>query len=118
MHEMAVAESLLRIVLQAAAANGGGPVRVARLAVGALTCVNVECLRFGFEALARGTAAAECSLDVRRVPLRVRCAACGEAELALGADGFEGLVIACPACAGPADVVAGRELCVETITID
>lgn len=118
MHELAVAESLLRIVLETAAANGGGPVRAAHLALGRLTCVNVECLRFGFAALARGTAAAGCALEVRRVPLRVRCGACGEAEVATAGEGAEPIVLACPACGGRVDVVEGRELQLETITVD
>lgn len=116
MHEVAIAGSLLRIILETAERHGGGRVESAHLLVGALSCVNVECLRFGFEALARGTPAAACTLEVRRVPIRVRCATCGgECEIA----GEEPIVLACSACGGrDVTVVAGRELDLETITIE
>ncbi len=117
MHEMAVAASLLKIITSTSLANGGYPIQSAQLAVGALSCVNVDCLQFGFEALARGTLAEGCTLEVRRVPIAIRCRGCNaEAELPGDTDS---IVLVCPTCASrDVELVHGRELDLETIRID
>lgn len=67
MHEMTVAARLVTIVSDTLAEAGAGHAESARVRVGALTCINPEALSFGFEALARGTAAEGCTLEVAEV---------------------------------------------------
>jgi len=64
---MTVASRLVSIVAQTVDDHGGARADSARVRVGADTCLNPEALRFGFEALARGTSASGCALEVVEV---------------------------------------------------
>ena len=114
MHELVVVERLLELVLETAEQHGARTIRAAELAIGALSCVQEDSLRFGFEALSRDTAASGCALRVTRVPAAVACRDCGrEAELA------DALVLACPAChSREVALVRGRELQLTSIDVD
>ncbi|HZR98252.1 MAG TPA: hydrogenase maturation nickel metallochaperone HypA [Chloroflexota bacterium] len=109
MHEMALAEGVLAVVLDAA---DGEPVRRVRLRVGALQAVVPDSLQFCFQLAAEGTAAADAVLELTDVPARVVCRGCG-AESELRAPPF-----LCRQC-GAADValVAGDELLVDAVEL-
>lgn len=112
MHEISLAQRLLRIALEAAAANGGGRVARARLLLGALSGAEAETLRFAFDVAARGTAADGCVLEVVRVPARLRCPSCrGEHE--------GELLEPCPVCGSVGfEVLQGRELRLESVDLE
>ncbi|TBW40025.1 hydrogenase maturation nickel metallochaperone HypA [Siculibacillus lacustris] len=67
MHEMALMESVLEIVEDEARRAGATRVTVVRLAVGVLSHVDPEALRFCFEAVTNGTTAAGARLEIDRV---------------------------------------------------
>jgi len=114
LHELAVAAELLDFLLRTAAENGGGRVTAARLRIGAGSCVSPDSLRFGFDALAAGTAAAGCRLEIERPPAAGACASCSWRGEVADLD-----VLACPACGWfPVTLSGGRELTVETVTVD
>lgn len=114
MHELAVASDLLDLLLRVAAENGASSVTSVRLRLGVASCLEPEALCFGFEALADGTAAAKCALEITRVAAPSACSLCGwEGEVAT----LERLE--CPGCGGfPVTLRGGRELTVETVTVD
>lgn len=107
MHEMAVAQGILAIALEAA---GGRPVTRIRLRVGRLHALVPESLEFSFRLAAEHTPAALARLEMQEVPARVRCRACGsEGEPDL-------LLFSCPACgASEVEFVAGEELEVDAV---
>ncbi len=112
MHEMAIAESLLQIVLDESARHGIRKVHRISVQVGALAAVVPEALTFCFQVVARDTLAAEARLEIETVPVVVRCPSCG--ELFEVEDRFD----ACPEC-GPVfsgmQMVSGREMTVLSI---
>jgi len=112
MHEVALAERMVRIALEAAAGNGGGRVTSARLLLGALSGAEPETLRFAFEIAARGTPAEGCALDVVRVPAKLKCRTCSAEH--------EGeLLEPCPNCRSMGfEVLQGRELRIESIDLE
>ena len=113
MHEVSVAHALLGQILEVAVAHGARAVTGATLSIGELTCLEAETLRFAFEALARDTLAAECTLAVVVQPLEVQCPACGRRGEASPHES------GCPACGSvPVAVVAGRDLRLLTIDVD
>ena len=64
---MTVAARLVTIVADTVTDAGAELAESARVRVGKETCISAEALRFGFEALSRGTAAQGCELVVVEV---------------------------------------------------
>lgn len=109
MHEMALAEGILRVVLKAA---GGRPVSRVRLEVGRLQMVVPDSLQFSFRLVAAGTPAAEATLDLQEVPAVLRCGKCG-AESRLDLPAFN-----CGDCgASDIEVISGDELMIDAIAL-
>jgi len=110
MHELAIAESVVRIASDHAR---GRRIATVHVAAGHLRQVVPDALAFAFELVAVGTPVEGARLELREVPARVRCRACGaETEQ----DGFP---LACRACGGfDVAVIAGEELLVEELEIE
>jgi hydrogenase nickel incorporation protein HypA/HybF len=105
MHEMSLAQGVLR---RCAAHLGDPPGRIARvrLAVGELSAVEPDLLRFAWEAVTTGGPHAGARLDIEWRMARQRCAACDLApERAAGA-----WSPSCPRCDGPLHIEGGQEL--------
>lgn len=64
---MTVASRLVTIVNESMGDAGAEIAESARVRVGRETCINPDALRFGFEALARGTSVQGCALEVIEV---------------------------------------------------
>src|ERR1043166_5283480 len=94
MHELALSESIVELVV--AAARQEGIARVSRVVVeiGAAAAVDPQALLFCFPVAAASTAAAEAELVIDHIALRAKCDSCG-ADYAP-----ESLISACPACGG------------------
>ena len=112
MHEMALAESMLQIVEDAARKNGAARVTAVRLELGALSHVEREALRFCFDAVANGGLANGAVLEIDTTPGAAWCMPC-EARVALAQLGDP-----CPQCGGwQLTVVAGEEMRVKEIEV-
>lgn len=107
MHELGIAESILRATLdQARSANAARVLRVG-IRVGALAGVDPDALRFAFTVVRAGTAADEADLEIEPVAASGQCAACGTVFPAED-DVFFGV---CPTCGSSGAVLrSGREL--------
>lgn len=113
MHEVAVAQRIVETLLETAGKNGGGRIRVARLVLGELTCIDPETLAFAFGAACRETCAEGCRLEVERLPLVVRCRGCGKEAVRSSA------VDPCPGCGtAVGDVLQGREIRLTSLDLD
>jgi hydrogenase nickel incorporation protein HypA/HybF len=113
-HELSVAADLLDLVLKTARENGATQVITARIRIGAGSCLNPDSLVFGFEALAAGTLASACRLEVERLPAPVACTSCGWAG-----ERLDVAELVCPQCGGnPLRITGGRDLTVDTITVE
>ncbi len=113
MHELAVTQGILDLVLDAARREGGGRVTAIDLVVGELSSIVDDSVQFYWDLIAEDTAAAGAVLRFRRVPLQFECRSC----LAL----FEprGEEFSCAHCASnDVRVAAGDELRVESFDLD
>lgn len=111
MHELAIAESVVRIASEHA--RGGARVAVVRVAAGHLRQVVPAALAFSFELVAAGTPVEGARLELREVPAVVRCRACGAHS---EQDGFP---LRCAVCGGfDVAVTSGEELMVEELEIE
>ena len=116
MHELTATQRILDAALAEGRARGGQPVRAVRLQLGVLSGVTENSIRFYWELLTPGTAAAGARLEVERLPGRVECRGCGRVSDV--DDDFP----MCPACAGVDLVVLAGDACtieaVETAELD
>lgn len=112
MHEVSLMKNLLSIVDRTAFGEGAGPVRVVHLKIGEMAGVNADALRFAFEVMAKDSVAADAVLEIERVPLSIRCTACG-VEFRPG-----GFVFICTACgSSEIEILTGREMEVDYILV-
>lgn len=113
MHEVAICESILRIVREIRDENGYGSVHSITLEVGALQLVVPEALDFAFDALTRGTDLESTHLIQQVVPARGQCTACGREQER------ESLFSPCVDCGGFAfRMISGMELNVKRLEVD
>ena len=105
MHEMGIAESVLRAVrTEAVRYPGRRPCRVG-LRIGELAAIDQEALRFCFEAIIHDTDLEALELDIQVCPRTHRCFACGN-EFVVRDYEFQ-----CPQCASlRSKCIAGDEL--------
>ena len=112
MHEMSLAESIVEIVENNARNSGASRVTAVRLEIGQLAGVEIEALRFCFDAVTRGTVAADAVLEIDAPPATALCFDCGDTvEIAHRLD-------TCPAC-GSSKLMpqSGDELRVKDIAV-
>ena len=76
MHEMAIAQSILRIVLSSAQQNDATKVKTVRIRAGELRGIVQSQLSFLFEFVTKDTIAEGAALDVEVVPIKVKCKSC------------------------------------------
>ena len=110
MHEMALAEGILAVALDAAE---GQRVHRVRVRVGELQRVVPDVLNFSFELLIPGTLAEGAVLELEDEPARVRCRYCGAQTQIRDA------ALACASCGAiEIEVVAGADILVEGVLLD
>ena len=110
MHEMALAEGILGVVLDAAA---GQQVRRVRLRIGTLQRVVPDSLQFSFQLVADGTPAAEAILELEELPARLRCKPCAAVSE------FRAPPFQCRQCgAHDVEIVSGDEVLVDGVELD
>jgi len=113
MHELSIAQAIVEEVARVAAREGAARVVGLTVAVGGLSGVEPEALRFAFPLAAAGTIAADARLVVETAPVLVRCRGCG------GERPVECLPGACPACQGnDVDMIGGSELTLRSIEVE
>lgn len=78
MHEMSLAAGVLKLVEDSAAAEGFKRVARLKLAVGKLSGVEVESLRFALTAIAPGTVLAGAAVEIEEPPGEAWCMTCGQ----------------------------------------
>ena len=94
MHEMSLAEGILRVAEEAAPREGFTRVQVIRVEVGRLAGVEVEALRFCFDVVVRDSLAEGARLDIVDSP---GCGWCIDCSTEVGIDA---LYDPCPQCGG------------------
>jgi hydrogenase nickel incorporation protein HypA/HybF len=109
-HELSIAESVVRIAEQHAA---GRPVTAVELKVGHLRQVVPSALEFAFALVAQGTCVEGAELVMEEIPAAGRCRSCGtESEL----DGFP---LLCAGCGSwDLELVRGEELLVDALELE
>jgi len=110
---MSVTQSLLDIVCRHAESASAQRILRINLVVGELSSIVDDSVQFYFDYLSQDTVASGAELRFSRLPVRVRCQACGCEWGPSNADWT------CPQCgAAQARVIAGREFYVDSIEVE
>ena len=113
MHEMSLAEGMLQLVEDGARRNAAAGVKAVWLEIGALSQVEVDALRFCFDAVTRGSLAEGARLEIVTQPGLAWCMPCG-AQVPIARRGD-----ACPHCGShQLQVVQGDEMRVTEIEVE
>lgn len=119
MHELSIASSLVEGVLAFVELHRVSKVLAVRLAVGELTCVETEQLRFCYTAVTRETAIEESALEIERIEARIRCSHCAyEGSPRYWEDALSGAAVPtmqCPECGKAAEAIQGHECLIKGI---
>jgi len=115
MHELAVTEGMLKVVLRHAELNRAKQVVAITLQIGEMTDIVDEWLRRYFDYLSRGTIAEGAEITIRRTPAVFCCEDCG-AEYVVNIKARDGF--SCPECGtNKVDLVSGREFLVQELKV-
>ncbi len=113
MHELAITQSMLDIVLEKAKESEAKKVGAINLVIGKLSGFVEESVRFYFDFLARDTIAEGAALNFTTVSPQARCRNCGK-PFELGEFDWT-----CPQCGGSdIEITAGKELSIESIDVE
>ncbi|MGE5544451.1 MAG: hydrogenase maturation nickel metallochaperone HypA [Bacillota bacterium] len=115
MHELAVTEGMLKVVLRHAEQNQANKVVSISLRIGEMSDIVDEWLQRYFDYLSRGTIAEGAQIIIERSPAVFRCGDCGEEYLV---DIKAGAKFSCPLCGtNNVDLVSGREFQVKELKV-
>ncbi len=119
MHELSIAATIVEDVLGFAEKQGIARIVRVRLAIGELTCVQPEQLKFCYESVTTETALAGSELDIEAIPACVACSNCrynGSPKYWM--DSVTDVpvpTLQCPTCGKSVEVVHGHECAIKTI---
>jgi len=112
-HELSLAQEVLRIALERAEEAGDGRITEVTLRIGDLSQVFPDSLRFCFEVCSKNSRAEGAELKIVHIPAVGRCNDCGEASE------IELPVFMCKKCSGfDIEIESGSELLIESLTLE
>jgi hydrogenase nickel incorporation protein HypA/HybF len=113
-HELAITQGILSVVLDAAEPHHARRIKSVDLVIGELSGYVDDSIQFYFDILSRDTLAEGANLNFRREPATAQCQDCGH-QFRAGAP----LLPVCPVCDGyRLQVTGGRAFYVESIEVD
>jgi len=113
MHELSLCEGVLQILEEHAVSRGFKQVKGVWLEIGALSGVDPEAMRFGFDAVMKGTLAEGAVLEIIDLPGTAWCMSCGKSVP------VKARYDACPDCGGyQLQVTGGDEMRIKELEVD
>ena len=113
MHELAITQSILDIAQKAAEEHGAKQVKSVRIMLGQYSGVVPQCIQYYFDVISKDTIAEGAVLDIRRLPVVIRCNVCQKESR------IDRLHVSCPLC-GSTDLklIQGREFYIESLEVE
>lgn len=113
MHEMSLAEGVLQIIEDAAKTQNFSRVKTVWLEIGQLAGVEVEAMKFCFDAVTRDSIAQDAKLEIVGKPGQAWCLHCAETVQ------VQALYDACPKCGShQVQVTGGNEMRVKELDVE
>jgi len=121
MHEYSVVAELVEALTERLA-DVPGTVTQVHLRKGELRILSDRALVNAYEVVTQGTRLSGSTLEIETIPARVSCKACSfeGAATVLQDETFHFAipVLSCPQCGSDVDVLTGRELTVESVSVE
>lgn len=112
MHEMSLCESILDLLKDEARRENFTCVKRIALDIGALSCVEPDALRFGFDVVMKGSLAEGAVLEISRPPAEALCLDC------FARTAIESRFGTCPSCGSEAlQVVGGEDMKIRELEV-
>lgn len=114
MHELAITESLVRIISDQAGTSEFTKVNKVRIEIGRLSTLEPESVEFCFDVVSKGTVAEGAKLEILRQDGTADCLACGRSV-----SGIQGFGSACDGC-GSANlrITGGNSILVRDLEVE
>ena len=113
MHEISLAVGIVQLVEEAARTDGCAKVKAVWLEIGQLAAIDIEALRFCFDAVTRDGIAEGARLEIIEIPGQGRCIMCESNVL------FTALYEPCPVCGSyRIQVTGGNEMRVKEFEVE
>ena len=113
MHELSIAQSVVRIVEEEMRKNNANVLKSVRLNIGKMSAIVPDALSFCFEIITRDTSLEGARLIIDTIPLRIYCSNCRK-EYEIKEYAFS-----CPGCGDTGiKVITGLDLSVVEIEVD
>ncbi len=110
MHEMSLAENVREIIEQTAEQHQLTQVRKVVLEIGELAAVEVEAMRFCFDAAMQNSIAEGAELEIEIIPGQAQCGHCGHSSHVSEQYGL------CEQCESPQlNIISGRQMRVKDL---
>ncbi|MEY2486410.1 MAG: hydrogenase nickel incorporation protein HypA/HybF [Verrucomicrobiota bacterium] len=121
MHELSIASGLVEKLLDFADKNPGRNIIEVHLAVGELSHIEEEQLRFCYEAITTETSLEGSRLEVEKIDAMVKCPHCsyrGRPKYWDGAlSGIPVATLECPSCGKAAEATDGQECAIKSVRL-
>lgn len=113
MHELSIVESFLKVAIDHAEKAEAEKIVRINIVVGELSGVVEDSVDFYFNFLSKNSIASEAEINFTQIKTLLRCRNCGE-QFYPERDSYQ-----CPKCDDPqVDIIAGRELYVDSIEVE
>jgi hydrogenase nickel incorporation protein HypA/HybF len=124
MHESSVTKQIVETVLQEAEKQGAKRVLEVNLAIGKLSLLGFEQVRFVYKIFVKGTIMEGSKLLIEERAVLVKCISCGyERQICFGDPTGHSLSTApvitlqCPKCEGTVEIVEGKECLIKSLKL-
>lgn len=111
MHEYSIVQALMDLIEEQARAHRATSVARVSLRIGEMSGIEPDLLQTAFELVRERSICREARLEIRRVPARWVCRACG-AEVPAGG------ILRCPSCGSPARLAEGSEIVLDQLDLE
>lgn len=120
MHELSMANGILKAVLSNAEENGATEVTEVTVEIGKLALLNSEQVRFMLDVLSEDTIANDAKFTMVEIPIEIKCKECGYVGEAENDDlDHYAPMVECPKCKNKLiEITNGKDCIVKNIVIE
>ncbi len=118
MHELSLANGMLKTVINAAQNQNAKKIKSIKLEMGEILLVNPEQLIFCFDVISKGTIAEGAKIEITFLKPRIRCNSCDKEFNISSEKDFPLLSIVCKCGSKDVKIMTGREFNIKSIKIE